>query len=120
MRKEHAKELVKVNYEADLVKKTKVPDDRVTEEDIFRESVQGLGIMSEDEDYQTEEENADDQEEKPIKQPIRAEDRKDKKDRRKEKRQLLQTIRYNEIIFQIFFFIFEKRFTQLKCKWLKL
>ena len=91
MKKEHEKELVKVNYEAELVKKTKVPDDRVTEEDIFRESVQGLGIMSDDEDYQTEEE--ENVEEKPIKQPIRAEDRKDKKDRRKEKRQLLQTIR---------------------------
>ena len=83
---------MKVAHESSLKKKTKVPDDRVTEEDIFRESVQGLGIMSDDEDYQTEEEEVD-QSDLPIKRPIRAEDRKDKKERRKEKRQLLQTIR---------------------------
>merc|ERR1711917_203065 len=34
-----------------------------------------------------------DQEEKPIKKPIRAEDRKDKKDRRKEKKQIIQVLR---------------------------
>ena len=92
MSAEHDKESVKVAHEASIKKKTKVPDDRVTEEDIFRESVQGLGIMSDDEDYQTDEEEVD-QSDLPIKRPIRAEDRKDKKERRKEKRQLLQTIR---------------------------
>merc|ERR1711953_1504878 len=61
-----------------------------TEEDIFKESVAGLGIISDDE-YETEED--DDQEEKPIKKPIRAEDRKDKKDRRKEKKQIIQVLR---------------------------
>merc|ERR1711935_806438 len=76
----------------ELKKKTKVPDDRVTEEDIFRESVAGLGILS-DEEYQTDEDEAGEDEAKPIKQPIRAEDRKDKKDRRKEQKQRKQTIR---------------------------
>jgi len=89
---EHEKAEVVANFEAELKKKTKVPDDRVTEEDIFRESVAGLGILS-DEEYQTDEDEADEDEAKPIKQPIRAEDRKDKKDRRKEQKQRKQTIR---------------------------
>ena len=51
-----------------------------------------IGIVSDDE-YETVDEEGN-EEEKPIKKPIRAEDRKDRKDRKREKLQSLQIIRY--------------------------
>jgi len=92
LRQEDTKEEIRVSHEDKIRRKAKPPpkSEQVTEEDIFKESVAGLGIISDDE-YETEEE--DNQEEKPIKKPIRAEDRKDKKDRRKEKKQIIQVLR---------------------------
>merc|ERR1711970_899481 len=92
LRQEDTKEEIRVSHEDKIRRKAKPPpkSEQVTEEDIFKESVAGLGIIS-DEEYETEEE--EDQEPKPIKKPIRAEDRKDKKDRRKEKKQIIQVLR---------------------------
>lgn len=60
-------------------------EDRVTAEDIVKESMAGLGILpEEDEDYETEEE--EDAVAPPKPPPIRAEDRKSKKQRLKEKK----------------------------------
>ena len=94
LRQEHQKEHSNVLNREKIHKKSAPPniEDQVTEEDIFRESVQGLGIIQEDE-YVTEDEG-ENEEPKPIKKPIRAEDRKDKKDRRKQKKQIVQVRRY--------------------------
>ena len=91
LREENKIEVSKTLYQQKIRKIAAPPkrEDRVTEEDIFKESVQGLGIIEES-DYETEDESG---EPKPIKKPIRAEDRKDKKDRKKERRQVLQVLR---------------------------
>ena len=92
LKEENEREVERLYHQNKLDKKAAPPakEDRVTEEDIFKESVQGLGIISEDE-YVTDEEAP--REPMPIKKPIRAEDRKDKKDRRKARKQVLEGLR---------------------------
>merc|ERR1712137_465282 len=70
LRQEDTKEGIRVSHEDKIRRKAKPPpkSEQVTEEE-------------------------DNQEDKPIKKPIRAEDRKDKKDRRKEKKQIIQVLR---------------------------